>query len=97
MLLTQGLTDHMASMDLAETASSRGQVWLTIYCNKTGLLETLINNNVCTAEQFEAFVMGFNQASPLFSFVDVGIGKERADEKIKGEYFVSLCFIMAVC
>ncbi|KAJ3475177.1 hypothetical protein NLI96_g12010 [Meripilus lineatus] len=27
--------------------------------------------------------MGFNQASPLFSFVDVGIGKERADEKIK--------------
>ncbi len=87
MLLTKGLNDHMASMD-SEPASSRGQVWLTVYCNKTGLLETLTSNNICTAEQFESFVMGFNQASPLFSFVDVGIGKERADEKIKGRVFL---------
>ena len=83
MLLTKGLNDHMANMD-SEVVSGRGQVWLTVYCNKTGLLETLTSNNICTAEQFEAFVMGFNQASPLFSFVDVGTGKERADEKIKG-------------
>lgn len=60
-------------------------MWLTVYCNKAGLSETLTANGACTAEQFEAFVIGFNQASPLFSFVDVGSGKERADEKIKGE------------
>lgn len=48
-------------------------------------METLVGNGLCTAEQFEAFVAGFNSASPLFSLVDVGSGKERADEKIKGE------------
>ncbi|THH34087.1 hypothetical protein EUX98_g70 [Antrodiella citrinella] len=78
-LLTKGLTDHVSDVD----SSGRGQVWLTVYCNKTGLVETLVGNGLCTTEQFEAFVTGFNQASPLFTFVDVGSGKERADEKIK--------------
>ncbi|OBZ79299.1 hypothetical protein A0H81_00772 [Grifola frondosa] len=84
MLLTKGLTDHLASIDPADVSTpSRGQVWLTIYCNKSGLLDTLINNEICTAEEFEAFVLGFNQASPLFSIVDAGSGKEAADSKIK--------------
>ncbi|TCD71503.1 hypothetical protein EIP91_008884 [Steccherinum ochraceum] len=78
-LLTKGLTDHLADVE----ESARGQIWLTVYCNKAGLLETLMANGACTPEQFESFVTGFNQASPLFSFVDVGSGKERADEKIK--------------
>lgn len=80
----------MESLDSDEGFSSRGQIWLTVYCNKSGLLETLTNNNVCTAEQFENFVIGFNQAAPLFSFVDVGSGKERADEKIKGLAYSSI-------
>ncbi|CAL1695900.1 unnamed protein product [Somion occarium] len=83
LLLNKGLTDHMNSLDSDEGFSSRGQIWLTVYCNKSGLLETLTSNNICTAEEFESFVTGFNQASPLFSLVDVGTGKERADEKIK--------------
>ncbi|KAI0801289.1 hypothetical protein C8Q74DRAFT_1454658 [Fomes fomentarius] len=84
MLLTMGLTDYLASLDPAAAFSpSRGQIWLSIYCNKNGLLETLINNSICTMEEFEAFVLGFNQASPLFSIVDVGNGKEAADSKIK--------------
>ena len=89
MLLTKGLTDHITDVD----SSCRGQIWLTVYCNKQGLLETLTGNGACTAEQFEAFVTGFNQASPLFSFVDVGFGKERADEKIKGSSSGLLCII----
>lgn len=84
MLLTKGLTDHLASTDSLDAAlPGRGQLWLTIYCNKSGLVETLTHNNVCTAEQFDAFCAGFNQASPLFSIVDVGNGKEAADAKIK--------------
>ena len=84
-LLTKGLTDYIASVDPAEASfPGRGQIWLTIYLNKSGLLETLTSNLVCTAEEFEAFVLGFNQASPLFSIVDVGNGKEAADSKIKG-------------
>lgn len=84
MLLTKGLMDHLTSIDPSETSvPSRGQVWLTIYCNKSGLVETLTANAVCTVEEFEAFVLGFNQSSPLFSIVDVGNGKEAADSKIK--------------
>ncbi|KAH7931005.1 hypothetical protein BV22DRAFT_1077661 [Leucogyrophana mollusca] len=81
MLLTKGFTDFMASDNAG--SPGRGQVWLTVYCNKSGLMETLISNNICSIEEFEAFVVGFNQASPLFSIVDVGIGKEAADAKIK--------------
>lgn len=90
MLLRQGLTDHMSTLE-TDHSGPRGEIWLNIYCNKKGLTETLTNNDVCTAEQFEQFVMGFNQAAPLFSFVDVGIGKEAADSKIKGEFSASRC------
>ncbi|TFY69774.1 hypothetical protein EVJ58_g230 [Rhodofomes roseus] len=84
-LLTKGLMDHLENIDSPD--AGRGQLWLTIYCNKAGLLDTLAQNNVCDADNFEAFVMGFNQASPLFSMVDVGSGKEAADAKIKGHRF----------
>ncbi|PIL31987.1 hypothetical protein GSI_06691 [Ganoderma sinense ZZ0214-1] len=83
-LLTKGLTDYLASIDPTEASfPGRGQIWLTIYCNKNGLLDTLAHNLVCTTEEFEGFILGFNQASPLFSIVDVGNGKEAADSKIK--------------
>ncbi|KAK0233206.1 hypothetical protein IW262DRAFT_1329215 [Armillaria fumosa] len=81
MMLTKGLTDHTATVD--PRVSARSRVWLTVYCNKQGLSDTLITNDVCTSEQFEAFFLGFNQAAPLFSIIDVGTGKEAADTKIK--------------
>ncbi|KZT02748.1 uncharacterized protein LAESUDRAFT_738628 [Laetiporus sulphureus 93-53] len=84
MLLTKGITDYLDSIDSPDDAMlGRAQFWLTIYCNKSGLQEALTQNDVCTAEQFEAFFIGFNQATPLFSMVDVGNGKEAADAKIK--------------
>ena len=43
----------------------------------------MVNAGVCSSEQFDEFVQGFNQASPLFSFVDVGSGKEAADAKYR--------------
>ncbi|KAL5508466.1 hypothetical protein ACEPAH_6085 [Sanghuangporus vaninii] len=63
--------------------SSRFTFWLSIYFNRKGLQETLVRSGVCTAEQFEAFVVGISQASPRFMLVDVGYGKEAADSKIK--------------
>ncbi|KAK0208328.1 hypothetical protein DFS33DRAFT_1302785 [Desarmillaria ectypa] len=81
MMLTKGLTDYTATVDTRISARSR--VWLTVYCNKQGLSNTLIANDICTSEQFEAFFLGFNQAAPLFSIIDVGTGKEAADTKIK--------------
>jgi hypothetical protein len=44
----------------------------------------MTSHQICSAEQFDAFLLGFNQASPLFSIVDVGRGKEAADVKVKG-------------
>ncbi|KAJ7038164.1 hypothetical protein C8F04DRAFT_370482 [Mycena alexandri] len=79
MLLTKGLTDYTARA----TDISRAQVWLTVFCNKSGLIDTLVNQDICTKEQFEEFCFGFNQAAPLFSILDVGPGKESADSKIK--------------
>ncbi|TFK57272.1 hypothetical protein OE88DRAFT_1690849 [Heliocybe sulcata] len=81
MLLTKGIITYMA--DHGGATTGRSQLWLTIYCNKSGLLETLMNHHICTAEQFESFMLGFNQSSPLFCMVDVGSGKEAADAKIK--------------
>ncbi|KAJ7361717.1 hypothetical protein DFH08DRAFT_1033393, partial [Mycena albidolilacea] len=83
LLLTKGLTDYTAGAADTPKISSRAQVWLTVFCNKTGLVETLVNQDVCTKEQFEDFCFGFNLAAPLFSIVDVGPGKEAADAKIK--------------
>ncbi|KAJ7254077.1 hypothetical protein B0H12DRAFT_570449 [Mycena haematopus] len=83
LLLTKGLTDYTTRATDTSLISSRSQVWLTVYCNKTGLVETLVNQDICTKEQFEEFCFGFNQAAPLISVLDVGPGKEAADAKIK--------------
>jgi hypothetical protein len=83
LLLTKGINDHL---DLTQDPfAKRAQVWLTVYLNKSGLAETVANKGFCTLDEFDDFVIGFNQASPLFSVVDVGNGKEAADAKIKGE------------
>lgn len=82
--LTYGIDEYLKTSNF----QSRGRLtlWLTVYFNKKGLQETLVANNVCSMEQFEAFLTGFSQASPRFSLVDVGPGKEAADAKIKGRY-----------
>lgn len=82
MLLTKGLTEYMTD-NVDAGLSGRAQVWLTIFCNKSGLLDTLIESGICAAEDFEDFLLAFNQASPWFSIVDVGPGKEAADAKLR--------------
>lgn len=36
-------------------------------------------------QELRAFAQAFNVNQPLFSIIDVGYGKERADYKIKGK------------
>ncbi|KZS92991.1 hypothetical protein SISNIDRAFT_550014, partial [Sistotremastrum niveocremeum HHB9708] len=79
--LTKGITEYLASQPT--DSAGRATIYIHIFLNKTGLSETLRDNNQCTPEQFEAFLNGFNQASPLFNITDVGSGKEAADSKIK--------------
>jgi hypothetical protein len=81
--------DYLSETEDGKTESSlsisgRAQIWVSIFCNKVGLQETLTSRQLCTTEQFDSFITGFNQASPLFLLTDVGSGKEAADAKIKG-------------
>ncbi|KIJ38463.1 hypothetical protein M422DRAFT_781394 [Sphaerobolus stellatus SS14] len=86
-LLTKGITDYLIENEDNASDSScisgRAKIWVSVYCNKSGLQETITSRQLCTTEQFEAFIVGFNHASPLFSIIDVGHGKEAADTKIK--------------
>ncbi|KAI0348036.1 hypothetical protein BDW22DRAFT_50214 [Trametopsis cervina] len=83
MLLRKGLTDYMTAHHGDTGPTGRTPIWLTVYCNKKGLTETLTRNHVCSTEHIEDFIAGFNQAAPLFSFVDVGVGEGAAEGKIK--------------
>ena len=47
-------------------------------CHRSGLLER--------ASLIEEFARGFTGSKQLFDFVDVGMGKDRADDKISGTY-----------
>ncbi|KAJ4983239.1 CCCH zinc finger dna binding protein [Stagonosporopsis vannaccii] len=54
-----------------------------IYANVRGLGNVLVKiGAIEAAEDFEDFVRGFTQAKTMFDFIDVGAGKDRADEKI---------------
>ncbi|EFE41342.1 CCCH zinc finger DNA binding protein [Trichophyton verrucosum HKI 0517] len=54
-----------------------------IYANVRGLGETLFKAGIIDKPSvFEDFVRGFNGGRLLFDFVDVGSGKDRADDKL---------------
>jgi hypothetical protein len=82
--LTQGIAEYLANEDTH--IFGRLSFWVSIYFNKAGLIDTLAGHNICTPEQYEAFLIGFSQASPRFLTIDVGPGKEAADAKIRGVY-----------
>jgi hypothetical protein len=46
-------------------------------CHKAGVVPSIAH--------VEEFVKGFTRGRILFDFIDVGQGKDRADEKISGE------------
>lgn len=55
------------------------------YANVEGLSETCFKAGILSSPQLmKDFVRGFTQGRTLFDFVDVGSGKDRADEKIIG-------------
>ena len=55
------------------------------YANLKGLGAACHQSGVLTRSSFiEDFARGFTGSKQLFDFVDVGSGKDRADEKITG-------------
>ncbi|CAI6340885.1 unnamed protein product [Periconia digitata] len=54
-----------------------------VYANVKGLADVLVRSGIVEdASVFESFVQGFTRGKILFDFIDVGPGKDRADEKI---------------
>jgi hypothetical protein len=69
-------------MNIIPTAS---RVLCRIYANVKGLADVLMRAGIVEdAVQFEEFVRGFTNGRTFFDFIDVGPGKDRADDKIIG-------------
>lgn len=57
-----------------------------MYADVRGHADVLVRLGTIEAlEDFDEFVRGFNRAKTMFDFIDVGAGKDRADEKITGK------------
>lgn len=75
----------LAHVGKEEQNGHRVQVWTYFFCNLKGLQQTLVGCSACTADEFDAFMTGFNHANSRFTINDVHSGKEAADSKIKGK------------
>ena len=80
--ITKGIAEYLSNEGVH--VFGRLSFWVTVYLSQTQLLETLAAHNKCTAEQFEAFCIGFTQASPRFLVVNVGPGKDAVEVKVRG-------------
>ena len=58
-----------------------------VYANLKGLGEVCAKAGmIARPDIIEDFARGFTGSKQLFDFVDVGMGKDRADDKISGTY-----------
>ena len=65
--------------------SSDYKIVTRIYANLRGLGDTCQRSGIIErASVIEDFARGFTGSKQLFDFVDVGMGKDRADDKISG-------------
>lgn len=67
------------------------EVMVRVYVNKRGLANALVESGVLDdAAQLDTFFVKLTQCQPLLDVVDCGSGKERVDEKIRGNPSFSL-------
>ena len=63
------------------------EIVVRAYADVKGLHGACVRNGkMKNGASLSLFVHGFNQRQGLFDFVDVGPGKESADNKIRGTY-----------
>ena len=83
-VLTKGMLDFMGRDAMSAQRRGRPHVLISVYFHKQGV-QSKVCPGRCTIQQFESFIVGFNQASEFISVVDVGSGKEAADAKVRGK------------
>ncbi|KAJ7591209.1 hypothetical protein C8J56DRAFT_935005 [Mycena floridula] len=66
--LTKVIAEHLSTEDVH--IFGRLSFWITIYLNKRDYLKWLVAEDICNADQFNAFLAGFSRASPRFLMID---------------------------
>ena len=87
-LLSQGLEGGREAasqlrMHIAGHHLDNADILVHVFFNREGLGKTVKSYLNVQPATFNAFISGFNTASPLMSMLDVGAGKEAADSKIR--------------
>ena len=81
-LLNGAVFDYLR---LDEEFEQDHKIIVRIYANIEELRKKYISSGIWpNAAAFGDFVLGFNNAHPLFDFLDVGNQREAADSKLKG-------------
>jgi hypothetical protein len=65
---------------------SNHDLLVNVFFNREGLGKSLKSHLGVQSDDFNAFITGFNTASPLMSMLDIGVGKDAADAKIRSEH-----------
>ena len=59
------------------------KIMTRVYANVKGLAEACTRSGLIDSPSVvQDFVRGFNESKMLFDFIDVGVGKDRADGKV---------------
>jgi len=70
----------------SNSAGADWSVMVQIFANLDGMARKLYAcGKITDAQHFLKLIREFNSTQPLFSFVDVGQGKERADNRMRGK------------
>lgn len=80
--LTKTIAEHLSQEDVQ--VFGRLSFWITVYLDRERLLLDLLGGDICTAAEFNGFIIGFNEASPRFVIIDVGPTLDGVGPKIQG-------------
>ena len=85
--LLAGVRLHLSdvSADLSDV-----DIKVCAYANFNGLEKACKDRHMKATASLRLFVTGFTGRHPLLDFVDVGAGKERADNKIRGKHHLGI-------
>ena len=73
--------DYLKTLDID---SDRMDIMVRAYANFKGLAKVCVDKGIVTKDlDLSLFAHGFTERQALFDFVDVGAGKEGADNKIR--------------
>lgn len=81
-MLIEKVRDHLVSLGPSFKDATTIPIMVKAYANLSGLSYHL--RDIASPKEINQFWIGFSQRSPFIDFVDVGSGKEAADNKIRG-------------